>query len=195
MDWVRMAALAALFGCPTPPPETPGLGTLSESYVYAYYGYYSYYSGYYGSYGSGGTFYSGDPSLTVAQVGCQSPDLVTAYAETVGWSLEGRVYLESRAAGTAENHDLWSFDFAPDGSWDRLRMDLNPVGLYQRDVSTALTCEDAASGAITLAVAVFDLDGELADCVVAGPDAVALVSGALAPVAAPEVSLAFCSPL
>lgn len=116
--------------------------------------------------------------ITSFSVGC-TPDvgedgLWTYRATTSGWTTDGLVFVDQDTSNPwSEEHDLFSVDYCEDGSCDLLERVLEGVFAYRDQVvnqTTLFDCDAPTIGTMMGMLSVYDLDGNLADCVVWGAD-------------------------
>ncbi len=132
---------------------------------------------------SGGGTFTGPVLVMSASVTCAS-GVAEVSAETQGWTSGGLFYqIETgNQAPWAEEHDLESVAYGPKGSWDLLGVELLAgVGLgdLERNASTLFRCDTHYNqrDIMTYAVAVFDVNETLADCLAWGEDPRAVIDG------------------
>ncbi|MCB9687205.1 MAG: hypothetical protein H6735_19350 [Alphaproteobacteria bacterium] len=128
------------------------------------------------------TFYAGPTAITDASVTCLGP-VVTLAAETTGWAGDARVYeIEQNTPSWSDEHPLGSVEREPCGAWETLDVNLTTgaaVATWASGTSTVFTCATHYdANQLTFAVAVWDTDLNLADCVVWGADPAGVRTGA-----------------
>jgi len=134
-----------------------------------------------GDKGSGDTSSGGDctitsdgpPSIDTVSADCDgSGENITYEVKTTGLTGDGYVWaVEKYAQPWDEIHDLPSVEFDSCGTWDDLKVTVAATGDFQQydnGNSSAWTCDKVRSDGLTYAFAVNDLNGNIADCKVAG---------------------------
>ncbi|MCB9759581.1 MAG: hypothetical protein H6739_07045 [Alphaproteobacteria bacterium] len=114
--------------------------------------------------------YEGPTLITAVTPGCSvESESWSLTVETEGWT-GGGLFSMSLDGLRVEGHELLSREAAPDGSWDRLVLDLDIIAdpaEVQLGETTGYLCED--EGDLAFRVVVFDPDdGQKADCRVWG---------------------------
>ncbi|MCB9685785.1 MAG: hypothetical protein H6735_12155 [Alphaproteobacteria bacterium] len=126
--------------------------------------------------------YEGPVLVTHSRITCADDDM-TLWFQTEGWTSGGQVFVQDTSGGSpqwAEEHALESVGHDVCGAWDELEVDIHAgvrTDQYIPDVTSAFACSDPGAGRLTYAVAVQDIEGDLADCVVFGHDPQALLAG------------------
>ena len=149
------------------------------------------------------TFYTGPVLVEMMAVGCTVGDVVRFEVQTVGWTSGGRFFSqETGVAGTAavqwsEEHDVASYEFDNLGAWDHLDRELvtgQGPKTWSVNQSTVFTCADhfEATGVMSYATVVYDLDGNMADCLAFGHDPQGMIDGVYPRANEPGASLDTC---
>lgn len=95
-------------------------------------------------------------------------------ATTNGWTTDGVLFIDQDTTDPwSEEHDIVSVDFCEDGSCDELARTLEGVFAYQDQVvnqTTLFDCNNDRASTMMWMIQVYDLDDNVADCVVWGAD-------------------------
>jgi len=125
------------------------------------------------------TTFSGPVTVQEASASCTG-DVVTIDVLTEGWTSGGTVYqIQSTVDAWADEHDLESYEYDPCGEYDRLARELATTTTLPtvRNESTLFACASYSDGTMTWAVAVTDLNGDMADCLAWGDDPQGVIDG------------------
>lgn len=132
----------------------------------------------------GAGFYTGPALISQIEMTCDPGGTAWRYrVHTVGWTSDALLNMSdtNNAPPWDEEHWLPSYDFDAMGWWDELQLELSSSS-YVRDVSTLFRCDvHLVDGSMTWAVRVYDVDGNLGDCVALGHDPAGYIAGAYPP--------------
>jgi hypothetical protein len=129
-----------------------------------------------GSESGGGGAVAGDLLIAEVNATCTGSDWRYSAEVLNGWTGDATVNaweVLNGAAGYDEEHSLASYDYDPDGTWDKIERVLG-TGEYVPDSSTLFACGIHDLGAtpfneaMVFAYRIYDTDGNLADCVMIG---------------------------
>lgn len=139
--------------------------------------------------------------ITYVSVGCDENDVVRFFAETNGLTADGVAFAQETGNSPPNWSDsitLESYEFDPDGNWDRLEHTLT-TGIafedYVQNVNTVFTCDahfDVANGVMSYAFGVYDLSGNLADCLMYGDNPGVMQAGSQDRINEPDWDLSIC---
>lgn len=139
--------------------------------------------------------------ITYVSVACDASDVVRFYAETNGLTADGVAFAQETGntpPNWSDSITLESYEFDPDGNWDRLEHTL-VTGIdfvdYVPNVNTVFTCPahfDVANGVMSYAFGVFDLSGDLADCLMYGDNPGAMQDASQDRINEPDWDLSIC---
>ena len=156
--------------------------------------------------GTTGTGTTPDLAIDLVEYPSCAGDTLTYYAETIAWTDGNNIvnaWETDSPDGWNDEHTMPSIDFDEFGGWDVLQRDLGTgaaAASWTPDVDTVFSCAIATSDAMTFAIRVYDLDGNLGDCAMFSGHATGIddVLGGMAPTYTPvsaenEISATNCA--
>jgi len=136
--------------------------------------------------GDQGGMFAGPTTVQYASVACDANNNVRFYVETEGLTSDGVAFAQETANDPtgqwSDSITLESYEWDECGYWDHLEHELatgSDLAGYQQNVNTVFTCAahfDPGNAVMTYAVGVYDLDGNLADCLAWGDDVAGMIA-------------------
>lgn len=103
------------------------------------------------------------------------------FVETEGWTSGGTLDIgQETASPWSESHTLKSYEYDPNGYWDRLERRLPFESNFNNlaaDTNTFFQCNEDRLSTMKFKAAVFDPNGNFADCIVWGNNAASMNNG------------------